>query len=156
MNAYYHEFAVGFNWWMVIGAMMVVSMVLLGVYRYYLNSEVRVIRRFEDKLISIIAAFEAAIFGFLLFVESRDGIIQYFDNGLTEFDSPIWSIILMPFVIIFAAIFFFVILFGVCKIASWARKGYIYEKKKEVLRNRRNERIDHYMNSTGVHNFNFS
>lgn len=108
MNAYYHEFSISFNWWMVFAIGMLVFSILVGIFqtkvvrktvakkdgiktRYY--HKYHYIERFNDNIFIILGVLSGIIFMVMLFVESADGIIQFFDNSLGKFDSPVWSLI---------------------------------------------------------------
>lgn len=138
MNQYYHEFVLGWNWWMLEAFIMVVFMVFLGIKQYYMTSDLKIRGRYNEKLFALVATVGAIIFGLMVFFESADGVIQYFDNHLSAGESAVWSLIFAPFAIIFASLLFFLALYGIAVLASWAREGYLCSKRREIIRERKN------------------
>lgn len=114
MNAYYHEFQVGFNCWMVIAPLLVVVAIVVGFAQTYLKKVPKGYKlrfRYNENMFLFVAVLSAVIFGVLLFLESSDGIVQYFDNHLGQYESPVWSLFLAPFAMLFASALFGVVVF---------------------------------------------
>ena len=113
MNAYYHEFSVGFNWWMVAMILFAVIAIVFGIGQTYLKRVVREQKiiwklryRYNDLLFMLLGVVAAIVITIMLFVESFDGVIQSFDNSLGRYESPVWSLILAPGAIVFVGAVF--------------------------------------------------
>lgn len=99
-NEYYHAFAVGFNWWYVALPVFMVWNFLIGT-RYYRIYKRRICPKFKKKWRKpfrwLNAGVATIVVIIMAFVESSNGLIQMFDNHLTAYDSPAWSLILAGF-----------------------------------------------------------
>lgn len=138
MNAYYHEFQINLfgNAWFYVAIALFIGAALLGVFQRYLTSDLKIKGRYNNNLFTLFATIGAIVFGLLVFFESSDGIIQWFDNGLGLYESPVLSLFSAPFAIILATLFFFAMLYGVAVFASWTREGYLCAKRREKLHER--------------------
>lgn len=125
MNAYYHEFAVGFNFWMIFAVVAVVLMAMLGT-KQYRRLRRQVVQQFPEKKLMVVAAVLAILFGLMLTIESSAGIIQHLDNGLASNESPLMSVLGLPLVVFFAAVTAGAIFFLVGYIAGLAKAGWLY------------------------------
>lgn len=96
MNSYYHEIIISFNWWMVIMPAFLILSIFIGKKGAVLTRKGAVRYTFNERFAKIIASISGVVFFILLLVESTNGIIQWFDNSLTNQDSPAWSVILAP------------------------------------------------------------
>ncbi len=139
MSRYYHEFTVGWNWWMLAASIMVGLMVVLGVMQHYMTSDLKIKGRYNEKLFAFAATVFAIIFGLMVFIESYDGTVQWFDNRLSKGESGILSFGFAGFAIIGASLIFFALLYGIAVLTSWTREGYLCEKRKKIIRERKNE-----------------
>lgn len=139
MNPYYHEFSVGFNWWMVVGAIMVIVAIIAGVMQSYLTAGLKIKRRYNERLFALISTFGAIVFGIMLFFESGDGILQWLDNHLSLHESGALSLFFFGPALVGVAIFFFSILYGVANFASWTKEGFLCAKRREIIREEKEE-----------------
>ncbi len=123
MSNYYHEFTPGFNWVYIVAPALLVLVAWLG-FRF--GTRIKMVRRLyrnvpegkvqynasvadktgtlrmhvvSDSLDKVIGAISGIIVGRLLVSECFAGIVQYFDNGLSSNDSPIWSLFMAIMVI---------------------------------------------------------
>lgn len=125
MNAYYHEFAVGFNFWMVFFIVVVILMAVLGT-KQYRRLRRQVVEQFSKKKLMVVAAVLALIFGCMLVVESRDGIVQHLDNGLAANESPLISVLGAPLVVAFAVLIAWSVFYLTGLVAGLAKAGWLY------------------------------
>lgn len=133
LNEFYHEIEVSFNFWMLVGPLMVLTMGILGWTRYHMKAETDVVyERSGEMAVVLISIFLDTLFHALLIIESATGIWQLLVNHLDG------DIAWMPFVMAMALLFSFVgvyyVLYGVAKIGSWLKIGYLMD-----ARNRRKE-----------------
>lgn len=123
MNTYYHDFTIGFNFWMVFlvigGIIMVIISKNFYVVDFRENGRPFVRGRYESKKINsninVTALVMAIAFEIMFGLESWRGLIQFFDNNLAKNDDPMWSI--------FLALFAFVII-GIIVEMIFAAIGY--------------------------------
>ena len=141
-NSLYHEFSIGFNWWMVVLAVALVVMVVVGLSQVVLSKNLKLRWRFNNRLIIFISSIFSIIFTVLLFVESSAGIIQVLDNNLAANDSPAWSILLMPGAIIVAGGICFALLYFVGETAAFYREGFLRHKVREIIKNERAKKAE--------------
>ena len=102
MNSYYHEFVPGFNWWYIVAPVLILVMAIVGWQRYkgYRKPRSLEIRRgCSDKFLKIVAWIFTAVVTALIFLESADGIVQFFDNiaPASEYESALGSVFYMSF-----------------------------------------------------------
>lgn len=104
MNRYYHSFAIGFNWWMIIApVMMILAAVLVLLV-------VRSGKEMKNRFFYIVAGVFASIWTVLFIIESHSGVIQMFDNHNDATTSGAWSVLLGFPAMVFVGIIFGVIL----------------------------------------------
>jgi len=107
MNPYFHSFMPGFNLWYLVGPLTIVLTSILAWCLPTLQNG-RVSRtNFTAGTVLAMVIGSALIFTTMLFVESGAGAIQFFDNMLTTSDSPVWSLFLAGFAIVFVGIIHF-------------------------------------------------
>lgn len=124
MSRYYHDFYIGFNIWMAVAPLFIMFAAFVGLKT--------VNNKNWEKVMNYFSKPAAALFGILLFVESRDGIIQYFDNGLSEGESGVISLFLLIPAIVGASILFLLALEGAYLLAyNLAGNALDTVKKKE-------------------------
>jgi len=83
-NSYYHAFEVGFNWWFVLGPLMLIAVALLAFFRYKYNDSLRIVNRYSGWLVLAAPFIVCPIFTWLLFKESLDGAMQKAYNLMTS------------------------------------------------------------------------
>ena len=113
---YYHNFTIGFNWWMLYLPLTLIVMTVVGRMANYhltivadpdlegydginpslLPDEFKAIKVEVDgkRLIDLAGWLLAVVFAIMLIIESLDGIIQFFDNQMIAGDDEAWSIVL--------------------------------------------------------------
>ena len=134
MNSYYHEFQIGFNWWFVVAPLLAVVMVAIGLSIFHMDERTLKIRRsYNDRLFVVLATLFAVVVMVLIFAESSDGIVQWFDNGLGKNESPVWSIVMMPFPVICLSGLYWMLLIVLGKLGAYIKCGYLHEKRQEIL-----------------------
>ena len=99
-NEYYHAFTAGFNWWYIVLPAFMAWNFFMGT-RYYCIHKGRICPKFKKKWRKpfrwLNAGVATVVVTIMAFVESSNGLIQMFDNHLTTYDSPVWSLILAGF-----------------------------------------------------------
>lgn len=139
MSRYYHEFHVGFNWWMVFVPAAFVLVGVMGWFSAYLDRHGRV-KSFSDDSLTFLSVLIGLGLPVLLFRESIAGIIQLFDNMLSGSDSAMWSIFFALFALLAVYVSFCFLLksFSVSmkerKIRVLKRQAW---KKRKMLKNKR-------------------
>ena len=81
----------------------------------------------------ISAVFSAVTAG-VFFIEGCDGIIAYLDHTLAATDSPAWSVILAPWVAMFAGAIMCLILAYAGAIIGECRRQSIIKRQKAAIR----------------------
>ena len=132
MSDYYHEFTVGFNWWMITMPLFAIAMVALGASLYRMkerNGRLIICKNWSDAVLYIASTLFALIAMIMLVIESGNGIVQYFDNGLGRYESPVGSLIEMAIAIQCVTFLYWGLLIAVGQIGKWARLGYLNERR---------------------------
>ena len=117
MNRYYHEFQVGFNFWMIAMVVAAIVMIVLGISQYR-RVGCKVVKQFEDKGLVTISGIMTLIVGVMVTAESSAGILQWLDNHLDSKTDAAWSLIALPVVLILIAVVMWAILYGIGWLAS--------------------------------------
>ena len=103
-NPFYHAFTPGFNWWYVVAILGIIVVALVGWNKYYIYAEHAyrkdLFRRYNNKFIGLVSTFFTIVVMIMVCIESADGIVQFLNNGLEVNESPAWSVIVAPFVLI--------------------------------------------------------
>ena len=133
MNAYYHTFSIGFNFWMVVAPLLMVAMVVFEArsYRLFLKS-LSIYRTHSDKATLMLSGLFTLLVTTMVVAESSDGIIQIFHNGLEKYESPFWSYLGLTLVVAMVFIVYWVALFFAGKVAAYAKLGYLCEKRRQL------------------------
>jgi hypothetical protein len=90
MNKFYHELAVGWNWWYVAVPIAAILMFLVGYQALYVRSGLAR-QRYNARLPCLIAGALTGVLTTLIFCESGMGILQLMLNQLEPQESPIWA-----------------------------------------------------------------
>ena len=133
-NSYYHAFEVGFNWWMVLAMVGILVLAYAGwnnPYRSHRTGKIK--KHFVDRFYIFLSAVFTVAFTILLCVESRDGILQFFDNGLMWNESPFWSLLEASAAIPFIGIVFGFILYYAGKIAEGLKKNQLRSMRQREI-----------------------
>ena len=125
MNAYYHEFSIGFNLWMVFLLVAILLMAVLGT-RQYARVRGQIVKKFDSGLLVRVSAVMAVVLGFMITAESSSGIIQFMDNHIDAATDASWSLISLPFVVLSAALVIGIILYFVGYVAGLAKAGLLF------------------------------
>ena len=101
----YNGTMMGLNYWTKIGVLGFVAVIITGLFQYDKTGK----RRYNERMFVCISVLFSAVMAAALFIEGCDTIVAYLDNTLASTDSPLWSVILAPWVALFAgAIYCFV------------------------------------------------
>lgn len=151
-NSYYHAFVPGFNWWYLVAPVLIIASFLLGRRQYYLSHNLRLMRRFGAGMFTVVSAVSGVIFGAMLFAESMDGIVQWFDNGLAYNDSPVWSLIFAAFGVVVLVVIYAFVVYAVGYLAGEYKRDALLRKKCAIKARRRKnaERIRNVQNSQNI------
>ena len=133
---FYHQFSVGFNWWMVLAPLFVVLEAVIGWRSFALRGgEIRRVR--HKKLVDYTSAMFAIVVAALVLIESADGIVQLLDNRTVAGESPIWNVGAVPFVALFVGFFYWGVLVGIGRLFSLAKAGRLLERQHQHRKVRR-------------------
>ncbi len=122
--ATYHGALIGLNYWPKLIVVSMLAIIIAGICQYDKNGR----RRYNERMFVFLSAVFSAITASVFFIEGCDGIIAYLDHTLAVTDSPAWSVILAPWVAMFAgAIMCFILAYtgaiiGECRRLSVARR----------------------------------
>ena len=135
MNEYYHAFTIGFSGWMLVVPLAALVMALIGIFQYRMvggvkNGKIRKV--YNDIPYKYIDIFLTIIFGVLFVVGSWRGAMQYIDNQLGPNDSPVWTLIILPFVVVIGIAVFAFVMYYIGRIAALAKLGYLMERKRSA------------------------
>ncbi len=129
MNAYYHEFLPGFNYW-YIGLPVALLLIAFLAYHGVGLKHGKIKTSFFGKLGVALMLLSTAAFPLALIFESGAGIVQVFDNRLRANDSPVYSLFFAGLAIAFLAIVYFLI----------ARSIFVSVKDRKVAKLRQIQR----------------
>ena len=115
------------NHWALVALAFIAIAVVIGASQYCIRGH-RLIKRFGDEPYLLMGIAGAITIGVMMFVESHAGIIQLLDNLLTRNESPILSVILMPFVAMMLGIGFGTITAIIGDLAASFRKRSLINK----------------------------
>ena len=137
MTEYYHSFRAGFNWWYVIVPLMFVVCVLFATLLYRLgvrrrDGRLRVKQSYKQLTQAFVAIPLTIIAIWMIAAESWNGLIQFFDNHLTDGDSPAWSVIMAAFAMSSIAILIFGLYYEVAFNLGRIIKCALYRKQIKV------------------------
>lgn len=134
MNAYYHAFTPGFNFWYLAAPLFAVIVAIIGARVYYMDGDSKKIyrRRYNGLLCFTLSIVFAIAIAFMIGSESFRGIVQYFDNGLERFESPVWSLVGAGMTVAMFSILYAGLLILIGRVAAWAKHGYLVEKRMEL------------------------
>lgn len=142
MSEYYHEFEVGFNWWMVTAPLFAVAMIALGMSLYHMkerDGRLIIYRNLNDNILYVAGIVFAVVIGVQLIVESGNGIIQYFDNGLGRYESPVWSVVGLAMAVPCVVLLYGVLIIGLGKVGTWIKRGILEEERTRIRRGEKNK-----------------
>ena len=140
MNALHHDFVIfenGVDAWVFVAIGFAILEVVIGLRKYRLAVEedrsIRIRRRRNrEAALRISAIIAVVVLTVMMFKESYVGVLQWFDNGLTRYESGVWSVLGAAFAIPAAAVVLGVVIYCFGKLTSWARLGYLIEKKRKM------------------------
>lgn len=136
MNAYYHAFTPGFNFWYVLAPLFAVVVATIGARVYYMDNDSKKIyrRRYNGLLVCISSIVFTIVIAVMIGNESFRGIVQYFDNGLDRFESPVWSLVGAGMAVAMFSTLYAGLLVLIGRVAAWAKHGYLVEKRAALRR----------------------
>lgn len=102
----------GFNFWFVISPLLLVLVALVSGLRHRRHHCRPLKDRYSDELPTVVGALATLLVAVCVIVESRDGLLQLADSGLTAQDSPAWSPVVAA-IIFSSAVLLYVILVAV-------------------------------------------
>ncbi len=111
------------NNWPKVMMIAVLTMIIIGQNQYVMTSSQRIRRRYNERFIMLFSIVFSAISSIMILVESGNGIIQMFDDTLAVTDSPAWSVILTPWVVMFVGMIFCVMLYSIGTACGWMQRG---------------------------------
>ena len=133
-NPFDHAFTPGFNWWYVMAVLGIIAIALVGWNKYYVHIECvyrrRLAKHYNDKFISFVSTLITIIIMVMVYKESVSGIIQFLDNGLAADESPVYSVLGAPFVMLGLGGLYWVLLNSIGL--------YMAKKRKALLKRRLN------------------
>ena len=138
--AFYHEMSldsVMLNWWVVVFFVTVGVMVWIGVKQFRserIGGKFRIKRVYDNRIYKLVTATSSVIFGILFIAESWRGVIQLLDHSMSANDSPAWSIILSPFVILLIVALYAAFIYYVGRFAGLVKLGSLIEQKQSKKR----------------------
>ena len=126
-NEFYHAFTIGFNWYMLVGVVMLLGAIIIGSKRPK-NCGGRIKLQFGKAYLTTYAAVCAMLWGVLFVVESHRGVLQFFDNTAAPNDHPLYAMLLAGCAYVLVPTMFGFILYVTECIAHWAALGKISEE----------------------------
>lgn len=107
MNAFYHSFEPGFNWWYVVAPVLFVLCVFYGSKRSRLSDEGKLmVRRNHYYRLAALAIVAGLVIGWMVVSESWYGLVQTFDNKLGKYESGIVSTIEAGIAVVCLVVFY--------------------------------------------------
>lgn len=127
--ATYHGALIGLNYWPKLIVAGMLAIIIAGICQYDKNGR----RRYNERMFVFISAIFSAVTAGAFFIEGCDGIIAYLDHALAVTDSPAWSVILAPWVAMFAgAIMYFILAYAGAIIGECRRQSIIKRQKAAI------------------------
>ena len=118
----------GFKFWEIEIAVMVLTMILVGIKQYHLSDGVkRIKRRFNERFFKFLSLIFTAIFVILFMNESSDILIRYGYSCLTASDSEFYVIPIAAVAGMTIASIFYAASYFIGTIAGYAKRGYLEE-----------------------------
>ena len=129
MNSYYHAFQIGFNFYYIWAVISVLISVGIGLCQFQVKRG-RIRKLFSNKVFILFSALTSLVFAILFVKESTRGMIQFLDNGLTASESPMWSIFVLPVIIIIVVIAFGAIIYYVGRFTACYKLAVLKDKRR--------------------------
>ena len=145
-NAFYHEFEIGFNAYMVVAPVMLGMAAIFATQQAFLTPGLKIRKIFGDGILKLVTLVCGMVFAAMFASESWQGIIQWCDNHLAG-DSGMYSLILMPMVIAAISALYGGCVYAVMKIAVWARLGHLTERRRIERRRRKMKLLEEVMDA---------
>ena len=123
----YYGALFGLNIWPKVAVLGFVAVIIAGICQYNKQGK----RRYNERMFVFISAVFSAITAAALFVEGCDSIIAYLDHTLAATDSPAWSVILAPWVALFAGALMCLVLMYLGAIIGEVKRQTVIRKQKE-------------------------
>lgn len=122
----YYGTLLGLNIWPKVAMLGLVAVVVAGICQYSRQGK----RRYNERMFVFISAVFSAITAAALFVEGCDSIIAYLDHTLAATDSPAWSVIIAPWVALFAGALMCLVLMYLGAIIGEVKRQAVIKKQK--------------------------
>ena len=134
MNEFYHEMSFGFNWWYLVGPLLMILMFFVGASRFSLNkSTLKIRRKRENRFhLSVMAGVSDLILCILILRESFLGLLQAIVNSLGDSDIA-WIPILVAFAVLGMVIFSYYVLYGCGRLGMKLTYKYLKALRRELL-----------------------
>gem|GEM_PF-3483803 len=130
-NSFYHKMGVidmlAGNYWVIVAVVFIAVAIIVAVNQYNIRDN-RLVKHYGDALYFILSAAATLTITVLLIIESHAGIVQLLDNCLRGNESPLLSVILMPFVAMTLGIAFGVVIAIIGDIAASLHKRSLAKK----------------------------
>ena len=123
----YYGALFGLNIWPKVAVLGFVAVIIAGICQYNKQGK----RRYNERMFVFISAVFSAITAAALFVEGCDSIIAYLDHTLAATDSPAWSVIIAPWVALFAGALMCLVLMYLGAIIGEVKRQTVIRKQKE-------------------------
>lgn len=123
----YYGALFGLNIWPKVAVLGFVAVIIAGICQYNKQGK----RRYNERMFVFISAVFSAITAAALFVEGCDSIIACLDHTLAATDSPAWSVILAPWVALFAGALMCLVLMYLGAIIGEVKRQTVIRKQKE-------------------------
>ena len=133
-NEFYHGFSVGFNWWYVVGPLMVILMIIYGASTRKLNPATLKIRRRDKEwfLANMLAVVCDFVLHGLFLLESAAGALQWVINHLSKDDDIAWALVLLVFEMSFSILVFYEVCFSAAKFGAALKVVYLKDKIRKI------------------------
>lgn len=141
MNAFYHEFTpdLWHHFYPYIAILFLTIMAVIGWRQHVLfwsrkRERYLVRQHYGESRLNATAMALSAILTTLIMFESYHGILQSLDNRLGRYESPIWSIVMMPFCWLTLVLVLWQVLFWFGFIFSSVRFRLLTLRKEDMTR----------------------
>ena len=120
-----NQFVLEWKWCMFEALIMIIFEIFLGVRQRYMTSNLETKGRYNNNLFALVATVGTIIFGLMVFFNVNE-------------ETAFWPVVLNSFAIVVISLAFFLALYGIAVLASWAHEGYLCNKRREIIRERKN------------------
>lgn len=93
------------NHWVLVALLLIAIAIVIGIAQHKTKSY-KIVERFNSAIYLVIDMIASIVMTAMLIVESHRGIIQFLDNLLRGNESPLMSLIIMPFMALLIGVTF--------------------------------------------------